>query len=90
MHPVFSKHLAVAQLMVGFHALVGLVEPVVENVELVDVLHSELRRVDLVSVQDFQLLESLGDERGWRKSFCPTVCFVPPFVFLGEGEEFLQ
>ena len=90
MHPVFSKQLAVAELVVGFHALLRLFELQVENVELVDVLHSELRRGYLVLVQDFQLLESLGDERRWREGFCPTVCFVPPFIFLGESEELLQ
>ena len=88
-YSVFSEHLAVLELMVSFHALVWLLEASVENVELVDVLHCELRGIDLVPVQDFELLESLGDERCWREGLCPIVCSVPPFILLRLGKELL-
>ena len=87
---VRAKELAVRESVVGFFTDIGLCELFVVDVELVDISHCELSRVDLLTVEHAKLSESRSDKGSWGVDRHAFTSHIVPIILLGYGYQVIE
>ena len=87
---VRAKELAVGESVVGFFADIGLCKLFVVDVELVDISHCELSRVDLLTVEHAKLSESRCDKGRWGVDRHAFTSHIVPIILLGYGYQVIE
>ena len=79
---VRAEQLTIGESIVSLFTDIGLLELLFEDVELVNVFHSELSCIDFLAVENTELLESGRNERGLCVQRHPFSGLVMPSVLF--------